>query len=207
MSYTSPNVVTSIRDLYNASDASGSISPWRKKLLPARFDDCLFHTEVGSRESGRRIVMHEFPKKDLPYGEDMGRRAIEFTVRGYIIQFPYNAGIPLYQRDYTEARNLLQQRLEQAGPARAGVLQLPMSQDPIRVVCTRYRMTEEDKLGGYVVFDMSFTEVGAPPGVAAPAPANVLLAASQQLRAQVVKMLESKAAGRTPINPGAVFRP
>ena len=39
-------------------------------------------------EGGRRIVMHEFPKKDIGYPEDMGRRARRFSVRGYIINLP-----------------------------------------------------------------------------------------------------------------------
>jgi len=79
--------ISTIRDLS---------SPWRAKLMPANFDTFMFHCESGSRENGRRIVTHEFLKKDLPYSEDMGRRAIEFSVRGYIIQYPTDTGVPLY---------------------------------------------------------------------------------------------------------------
>jgi hypothetical protein len=188
MSYANPNVVTNIRDLANATDSQGSISPWRTKLLPAHFDDALFHVEAGSRESGRRTVTHTFPKKDYPYSEDMGRRPVEFTVRGYIIQYPMNRNT-LYQRDYTVARDILQRRLEEATPRRAGVLQLPMAQDPMMVVCTRYRMTEEDKLGGYVVFDMTFVEVGVAPGTSMPSASSQLIQRSQAMRNQIVSSL------------------
>ena len=54
-------------------------SAWRGSLLPASFNGARFHTETNSRESGRRIVEHQFPKKELPYAEDMGRQAREFN--------------------------------------------------------------------------------------------------------------------------------
>lgn len=138
---------------------------WRDELMPAHFDGCRFHVESGSRESGRRIVVHEFPKRDLPYSEDMGRSAIQFAVRGYCIVYPRDAEAnpgpdrPLYLRDYRIPRNILQDRLDAGG---AGTLQLPTYR-PVRVVCQHYRMSEEEKFGGYCVFDMQFVEVGAPP--------------------------------------------
>src|SRR5262245_63838069 len=124
--------------------------PWRDELLPARFRNALFHVEVGSRENGRRIVVHEFPKRDEPYAEDMGRRAIEFTVRAYCITYPRNTDEPLYSRDYRDARNRLVTELETEGD---GVLQLP-TLPPMTVVCQRYRLTAEAPPGGYRVFHM-----------------------------------------------------
>lgn len=151
--------MASIRDIHN---------PWRDALLPASFDGVSFHVETGGREGGRRIVVHQFPKRELPYSEDLGRRAIEFTIRGYCIQFPFDAGLqpdasgrmaPLYMKDYRVARDLLQQRLDTGGP---GVLQLPTARTTMTVVCTRYRLTEEEQRGGFCVFDMSFVEFGLP---------------------------------------------
>jgi hypothetical protein len=147
----------------------------------------MFHCESGSRENGRRIVTHEFPKKELPYSEDMGRRAIEFSVRGYIIQYPADTGVPLYSRDYTLARDALQARLETGV---AGSLQLPM-QDPVVVVCSRYRLTEEERFGGYCVFDMSFVEYGVPPFNPTPSTYQNLLAQSQQLRDYVMSSIKT----------------
>ena len=157
-------------------------SPWRVKLMPAHFDTFMFHCENSSWESGRRIVTHEFPKKSFPYSEDMGRRAIEFSVRGYIIQYPTDTAVPLYQRDYTLARDALRARLDTGLP---GSLQLPL-QDPIVVVCSRYRMTEEEKLGGYCVFDMSFVELGVPPFNPTPSTYQNLVQQSQDLRSTVL---------------------
>lgn len=136
--------------------------PWREGLLPGRFRNAWFHVEAGAKENGRRIVVHEFPKKELPYAEDMGRQAISFVVRGYCITYPRDitgAGLELYRRDYRIARDLLLHELEREGD---GELKLP-TLPPLRVVCPRYRLTEEEKLGGYAVFDMTFVEFGKPP--------------------------------------------
>jgi prophage DNA circulation protein len=133
---------------------------WRGKLMPARFRNARFHVDSAVRESGRRIVPHEYPKKDVPYAEDMGRRAREFTIRGYIIVYPRNVdGDDLKKKDYTIARDALITALETDGPS---TLQLPLL-GIMNVACTRYRVTEENRAGGYCSFDMSFVEYGQPP--------------------------------------------
>jgi prophage DNA circulation protein len=132
---------------------------WRSSLRRASFRGAQFHVDTGVRESGRRIVNHEFPKRDVPYAEDMGRKAREFTVRGYIIVYPRDTGDLLQQRNYIPARDSLILALETDGPAN---LQLP-TLGVLNVAVTRYRITEEEKFGGYCVFDMTFTEFGQAP--------------------------------------------
>lgn len=129
---------------------------WREKLMPASFKGMRFHCETNSRESGRRIVEHEFPKKELPYAEDMGRKAREFSVRGYCITYPFDTDISLYNIDYRIARDRLVRALDAEG---AGPLQFP-TQLWEYVVCSRYRLSEEERFGGYCVFDMTFVEAG-----------------------------------------------
>jgi prophage DNA circulation protein len=154
-------ILGTIRDLHN---------PWRDDLLPAMFDGVPFYTDSGARESGRRTVVHEYPKSDRCYAEDMGLRAIEFTVRAYCIAYVNDAANPqtgLRYRDYRISRDRLQTRLDAGGE---GILQLPNMARAgiygpltINVVCTRYRMTEEDRYGGYVTFEMTFVEYGEVP--------------------------------------------
>jgi prophage DNA circulation protein len=168
--------MTSIRDISN---------PWRNALQRASFAGNFFHVEAGSKENGRRIVVHEFPKKELPYSEDMGRRAIEFSVRGYCISFMFDTGDTLYNTDYRVARDLLRDRLETEGP---GTLQLP-SLPPMQVVCPRYRLSEEEKLGGYCVFDMQFVEWGAPPFAPVPSTRDNLLQQSSAMQSRVLTVL------------------
>ena len=162
-------------------------TPWREALMPASYGGARFHCEVNSRESGTRTVVHQFPKKDLPYAESMGREARTFSVRGYCIVFGHDTTIPLYKRDYREARDVLMGVLEAGEPA---VLQLPTQPSQI-VVCPRYRLTEEEKLGGYCVFDMTFVEYGAPPSEYAPgvATAAVVSSSAKLVRAMVLRTL------------------
>ena len=135
-------------------------TPWRDDLLPASFRGAEFHVDTGGIEGGRRIVLHEFPKKELPWAEDMGRKAAVLEVRGYCIAYPFNVNLSgLYQRDYRVPRNLLRIELDRGTP---GVLQLP-TLPPITVVCPRYRLMEDSKLGGYCTFEMSFMELGEAP--------------------------------------------
>jgi prophage DNA circulation protein len=132
---------------------------WRSSLRRASFRGARFHVDTGVRESGRRIVQHEFPKRDVPYAEDMGRKAREFTVRGYIIVYPRDTGDVLQQKNYLPARDSLILALEEDGPAN---LQLP-TLGVLNVACSRYRISEEERFGGYCVFDMTFTEYGQAP--------------------------------------------
>ena len=159
--------------------------PWRDELLPASFRGAFFHVEVGSRENGRSIVLHEFPKSDYPYPEDMGRKAMQFTVRAYCITYPVDTPEPLYSRDYRVARNALLTALEQEGQ---GVLQLPTI-PPIVVVCPQYRWTEEQKLGGYCTFDMTFIEYGDPPGAPQASTQADLIAKSVAATARFVQVM------------------
>jgi prophage DNA circulation protein len=166
-------------------------SGWRDALMPADFDGNPFHVESNAIQNGRRIVLHQFPKKDLPYAEDMGRQAFTFAVVGYCIQFPMDLQAPLYLRDYRIARDQLAKRLSQGGP---GLLQLPTAtQDlpPMYVVCTRHELREERERGGFCIFTMNFTEVGAPPFGEQPDAKMQMLQNSDTLRQEVQRMLSN----------------
>lgn len=132
----------------------------------------------------------------------MGRRIINFTVRGYCIQFVKDTGSTLYRRDYTLARDLLQRRLDTGGP---GTLQLPMMRS-LTVVCQRYRLQEEEKLGGYCTFDMQFTELGAPPFETVVSSYDKLVGESERLREEIKQALAPEAPG-SPFRPGIPKRP
>jgi prophage DNA circulation protein len=164
----SPTIPFSDQEIAQLASAAGQATTilslqsgiaWRSSLRRASFRGARFHVDTGVRESGRRIVNHEFPKRNVPYAEDMGRKAREFTVRGYIIVYPRDTGDVLQQRNYIPARDSLILALETDGPAN---LQLP-TLGVLNVAVTRYRITEEEKFGGYCVFDMTFTEFGQAP--------------------------------------------
>ncbi|WP_024340981.1 DNA circularization N-terminal domain-containing protein [Bradyrhizobium japonicum] len=126
-----------------------AIPPWKLQLQPASFNGVEFHVEVGARSSGRRNAPHEFPKKDKPYTEDMGRRARTFVVGAYIIGADFG-----FQRDALIAE------LERETN---GALVLPTSSDEKIVVCDRYSVVERRERGGYCELEMVFIEAGQDP--------------------------------------------
>lgn len=145
------------------SQISDIRNPWRDILLsePASFRGVVFHVDSGSRSSGRRAVVHEYPKRNLPYAEDMGRHAKRFQFTGYLIYRPrksFEQNPLLY--DYVTRRNELYDALEADD---IGKLVHPVfAPGGMQVLCERYSMTESRERGGYTQFDMSFVEAGTP---------------------------------------------
>ena len=123
---------------------------WRQKLLPASFRGVEFHVETDTFQGGRRVVVHEYPKRDLPYSEDMGRHALRYSVTGYIIHGDKRIGSVIRQRDLL---------IEALNKEDAGTLQVP-SMPPLMVLCERFGKTESRQRGGYYEFEMQFVEAG-----------------------------------------------
>src|SRR5262249_27536876 len=128
----------------------------------------------------------EFPKKNVPYSETMGRRARTWAVRGYCITYPTSTGISLYDRDYRKARDELVAALEDyQDPA---TLQLPTMQ-PMLVLCPQYRLTEEERAGGYCVFDMHFVEYGMSPSQPQANTSDALKQAALDTKQRILKVM------------------
>jgi prophage DNA circulation protein len=89
--------------------------------------------------------VHEYPKRDTPYVEDMGRRARQWPVQGFIIN-----------PDYFPLRDALIAACETKGP---GVLVHPYL-GQLTVICDRYAMAEDRDEGGYCTFNFDFVEAG-----------------------------------------------
>ncbi len=138
--------MSQIKDIHN---------PWREILLgePASFRRVIFHVETGGRSSGRRTVLHEYPKRDEPFAEDMGRHARRFQFSGYLIYRPSN---PVYE--YTSQRERLYKALEAADADR--LVHPVFAPGGVLAMCERFTMTESRERGGYTQFEMSFVEAG-----------------------------------------------
>jgi hypothetical protein len=136
-------------------------------------------------------VQHQFPKRDLPYAEDMGHQAYVWSLRAYCICYPVNiGGSDLYQTDYRIARDALFQKLADGAP---GVLQV-QTLPPMKVWCQRFKLTEEEKFGGYCTFDCTFVEAGVETYPLEDTPTSVINAAAQ-LRNQVLAQLSGISSG------------
>jgi prophage DNA circulation protein len=123
-----------------------AIPPWRLSLKPASYNGVVFHVETGTRSGGRRKVIHEFPKRDTPYLEDMGRRARRFPVTAYVIG-----------PNYEDLRDALIAQLEAEAN---GQLVHPTYVDADLVGVDVYSVTERRERGGYAEFEISFIEAG-----------------------------------------------
>jgi prophage DNA circulation protein len=131
-------------------------NPWRALLMQqASWRGVIFNVETGSRLSGRRVVEHEYPKRNDPYGEDMGRQARRFSFSGYLI---YNPNNPLYE--YTSQRVALYAALEADDAGR--LIHPVFAPGGMSCLCERYTMVENRTRGGFTEFEMQFVEAGSP---------------------------------------------
>ena len=117
-------------------------------LREASFRGARFEVDDVEASGGRRVVLHEYPLRDTPYSEDLGRRAREFSVRGYIVQGR--------TYDYASARADVLKALEAYGP---GELVHPWHGE-VNVVVDDYRLRESMERGGLLELDIRFREAG-----------------------------------------------
>lgn len=118
---------------------------WRDRLRSASFRGAGFLIEGAGHEGGRRIAFHEYPQRDTPYAEDLGRRGRGTTIEGFVLG-----------PNYMVARDALIRALDDAGP---GTLVHPYL-GSMSVVVDRYRVSESTGEGGLARFSMTFLESG-----------------------------------------------
>jgi prophage DNA circulation protein len=152
--------------------------PWRRFEGNASFRGVAFHVDTRTRASGRRIAMHEYPKRDIPYAEDMGRRARKFPITGYLIG-----------PDYLTQKNRLIEVFEAEGP---GLFQHP-ALGSINAVVDSYTVLESRERGGMCNIEVQFCEAGLPGD-------SVVFAATQSLINAAAASLESTAASTLDAN-------
>ncbi|WON77840.1 DNA circularization N-terminal domain-containing protein [Serratia sp. UGAL515B_01] len=80
---------------------------WKDKLLPASFRGVPFKTKDDEATVGRRTQTHEYPNRDKPYSEDLGRVTRRDRISAYVIGDDYQA-----QRDQLIAA------INQGGPGK-----------------------------------------------------------------------------------------
>ncbi|WP_028310985.1 DNA circularization protein [Derxia gummosa] len=116
---------------------------WRDTLRPATWRGVPMHVEADDMAGGRRGQLHEYPQRDRPWFDDLGRKARTFAVTAYVIG-----------ADYMAARDALLAACEQGGP---GTLVHPWL-GSLTVVLTDYRCSQSQAEGGMARFALSFSE-------------------------------------------------
>jgi prophage DNA circulation protein len=117
-------------------------------MAPARFRGVPFHVGTSEMSGGRRVVRHEYPQRDEPFAEDMGRKARTFPVEGYVLG-----------DDYLEQMAALITALEEPG---VGELVHPYH-GTRRVAVADFRVRQTVDRGGMAEFSVEFVETPAQP--------------------------------------------
>lgn len=121
------------------------MTTWRDQLHPASFRGVPFHVDSDTAPAGRRTQTHEYPQRDKPLVEDLGRVTREIKLAAFVI------GEDCYfQRD-----NLLN-ALDKPG---AGELVHPWY-GRLTATATVCSVSHERREGGMVRFDLVFVEDG-----------------------------------------------
>jgi prophage DNA circulation protein len=118
---------------------------WQKQLRTASFRKIRFTLTNAESSFGRRTVSHQFPKRDEPYSEDMGRKAREFQIEAFVLG-----------PDYLRQRDRLIKACETPGPGRL----IHPYYGKKDVVCTGCEIRENPNEGGVARFQLSFKEAG-----------------------------------------------
>ena len=63
---------------------------WRDRYLTASFRGVEFKVQKHDATFGRRQVVYEYPQRDTPSTEDLGRRARELSLDAYVIGEDYH---------------------------------------------------------------------------------------------------------------------
>lgn len=120
---------------------------WRDDYRPGAFRGVPFHLKSSTSSGGRRTVLNEFPLRDEPMTEDMGRRARQFQLSMTVIG-----------PDYMAQRDRLIEALETFGP---GTLMHPFRGELLVAVLGDYSCEESTEQGGLARISATFVEAGA----------------------------------------------
>lgn len=119
---------------------------WRYRLHPASFRGIPFKVSDDEATYGRRTTTHEYPLRDKPFTDDMGRKARKYSISAYLIG-----------GDYMVLRDRLLVALEQGGP---GTLVHPFYGSLTVHVDGEVRVRHSRDNGGMCEISLQFVESG-----------------------------------------------
>jgi prophage DNA circulation protein len=121
-------------------------TPWQLTLLPASWRGFPFGVLETSTRGGRRVADHQYPFRDIPWREDLGRRGRSLPITGFVVGDV--AGLLALQ---------LMSALEVKGP---GMLVHPVY-GPMLLQVAEFETSERWDNGRVIEFRFLFLEPGA----------------------------------------------
>lgn len=118
---------------------------WRDQLRPASFRGVQFFVDSSQYSGGRRVSFHEFPDRDKPFAEDLGKVGDTFKVEGHILG-----------DNYFQTKNSLINAVNKEGP---GELVHPYY-GTLQVQIGAFSIDEDTKEGGIAKISFQFYEAG-----------------------------------------------
>jgi prophage DNA circulation protein len=137
------------------------MTTWRDQLQPASFREVPFFVDGHETNIGRRVQVHEYPQRDKPFAEDLGRKARSITLAAYVLG-----------PSYMVARDLLAEAVEMPG---SGKLVHPYLGE-MQCTVTDCKISESTAEGGKATFSITLVEAGE----------NVFTTAAESTAATVV---------------------
>lgn len=120
---------------------------WRANLVDASFRGVGFQVnETEAPIAGRRLAVHEYPGRDEPFVEDLGRRTKKWSIEAFVIG-----------DNYATVRDRLIDACDMPG---AGELVHPYL-GSLQVACEGCDLMERTREGRMARFSLSFVEAGA----------------------------------------------
>jgi len=117
---------------------------WKERLRPASWRSIAFFVDDSELAGGRKTVEHDFPQRNIPYIEDLGRRARTFNISAYVLG-----------ENYDRQRDALLQACEQPG---IGDLVHPRYGKIKAQITEPIRIRERNQDGRIAVFDLVFSQ-------------------------------------------------
>lgn len=121
------------------------MSEMSDQLLQAQFRGVPFWIDRAAMTAGRRTVIHEYPLRDKPFVEDLGRATRTITLTAFVVG-----------RDYVEQATKLLAAVEEPG---SGQLVHPWLGEMTVTATAASTLTFDDRLG-YAAITLTFTESG-----------------------------------------------
>ncbi len=118
---------------------------WRDQLRTASFKGIKFHVADHESSAGRRLAVNEYPFRDVPYTEDLGRTAGRWQISAYMVGENYQANA-----------DRLMEAVDAGG---AGALVHPYLGTK-QVIAQEARRRETQREGRYVEISITFVEAG-----------------------------------------------